>query len=524
VSAQGQVRPGPGESRDVVVVGGGVGGLCAAAELGRAGLSVLLLESEPHLGGTASVYRRGGYAFPMGPLGFSSPRYARARLARLGVDQGLRFRRVAYHVRAYGVETPLSLPSSRLVAELAQRFPADKRGSDSFFTRMDGLAEALRSPSQPENAAFLEVAQRIPSAEYLALTVADPRLQRILGSMGTAPPSLGLPLLAAMWRLVSEVGIWYPVGGMSAFCERLGAAARDAGVEVRLRSGVAGIRVARGRVRGVELADGTMIDTGAVVSDADYKTTVLRLLDEREIPSEWRAAVTAARQTASNLQVALGLDAQRCDLSAFADAGRLIYRNADVCVGEEGGVDWAAPGPLDPAFLARQELEVALWSREDLDLAPPGGAVLIIRTAADHAHFARYRPAPRKRVPEYAVLKRRLADALLEEVERLVPGLRDAVSVVDVATPLTFEERGGRAEGAVAGWSWARSEGGDWRPRELVRTPVEGLYLAGYQALSALFRGGVATALESGRRAARAVLAGAPPEARPPVPGMRETT
>ena len=201
---------------------------------------------------------------------------------------------------------------------------------------------------------------------------------------------------------MSDVGIWYPVGGMGGFWERLGAAARAAGVGAAPAHAVAAIRVVRGRVRGVELEDGTVVDAVAIVSDADYKTTVLRLLDSREIPVEWRAAATAARQTASNLQVALGLDASRCDLSAFDQGGRIIYRSPRVEIGEEGGVDWAAPGPVDPALLARQELEVALWSRDDASLAPPGGAVLVIRTKADHAHFARYRPAPRRRVPEYA--------------------------------------------------------------------------------------------------------------------------
>jgi len=46
----------------------------------------------------------------------------------------------------------------------------------------------------------------------------------------------------------------------------------------------------------------------------------------------------------------------------------------------------------------------------------------------------------------------------------------------------------------------------DNQPRELIRTPIRGLYMAGYQAFSALFMGGVPTAIETGRRAARAVI------------------
>ena len=80
-----------------------------------------------------------------------------------------------------------------------------------------------------------------------------------------------------------------------------------------------------------------------------------------------------------------------------------------------------------------------------------------------------------------------------------------------MATPLTFEDQGGRSEGAVAGWSWDFGDLPDDRPREIVRTPIGGLYMAGYQALSGLFLGGVPTAVETGLRAAEAVLAGTAP-------------
>ena len=443
-------------------MGGGVGGLCAAAELGRAGLSVLRARrrAAPRRHGIRAT-GEAGFTFPTGPLGFSSPRYVRRRSRDSAGRRRtpLQTRRVPRAgLRRRGAAVAAATAARRRARPALSRGRARHRGV--LRAAWASSAQALRSPGSPRSAALLEEAQRVPAAEYLAGTVGDRRLQRILGSMGTEPPSLGLPLLAAMWRLMSEVGIWYPAGGMGAFCERLGTAARDAGVEVRLRTRVAAIRVARGRARGVELEDGTVVDAEAVVSDADYKTTVLRLLDAREIPGEWRAAVAAARQTASNLQVALGLDASRCDLSAFDDGAAgsstaaLGWRSARRA-GSTGPRPAQSTPPSSPARSSRSRSGAATTRH----LAPPGGAVLVIRTKADHAHFARYRPAPRKRVPEYAAYKRRLGEALVEEVERLVPGLTDAVRVVDVATPLTFEERGGRAEGAVAGWSWARIGG-----------------------------------------------------------------
>jgi phytoene dehydrogenase-like protein len=90
---------------------------------------------------------------------------------------------------------------------------------------------------------------------------------------------------------------------------------------------------------------------------------------------------------------------------------------------------------------------------------------------------------------------------------------------MDVATPLTFEERGGRSQGAVAGWSWDYEDNPSYRPVELVQTPIHGLYMAGYQAYSALFMGGVPMAMASGSRAAEALLQGAGPSHEVRIPG-----
>jgi phytoene dehydrogenase-like protein len=93
--------------------------------------------------------------------------------------------------------------------------------------------------------------------------------------------------------------------------------------------------------------------------------------------------------------------------------------------------------------------------------------------------------------------------------------------VTDVATPLTFEDQGGRSGGAVAGWSWDYEDFRDEKPKELILTPIKGLYMAGYQAFSALFMGGVPTAMESGKRAAKAVLQGASPTEQIQIPALR---
>jgi phytoene dehydrogenase-like protein len=501
------------EAWDAIVIGAGLGGLTAAAYLVKAGLRVLVLDRNPHIGGTAYVYHRKGFVFPMGPLGFSHLDLVQNTLKDLGVGEDLRFTRVHYQIRAFGLDLVLSLPFTDLVKEFSKFFPADAGAVEQFFKHMDDWI----SKSKPDQG------HDISASDYLHNLIKDRRLRRILGSIGTREPYSGLPLLAAMWNLMGHEGIWFPDEGMQAFSERFARAAignKEKRSEIRLNQEVAKIRVDQGKASGVVLMDGVQISSSSVISNADYKTAFLKLLDPKTIPPDWHEAVSSARQTDSVFQVCLGVDTSKADLSAFRKASRLIYRRHGENNQERESLNWNVQ-EIDPGALASQELEVSLWGRDWEMVFPGGRASLVIRAEADYNHFAKYRLGWRQRSPNYQEYKRRLAHALIREIAHLVPGLEKAIVVMDVATPLTFEDQGGRSGGAVAGWSWDYENFRDDQPKELIGTPIKGLYMAGYQAFSALFMGGIPTAIESGKRAARAVLQGMGPLQEILIPGVK---
>jgi phytoene dehydrogenase-like protein len=508
---------------DVIIVGAGIGGLTAAATLVKAGLRVLVLDRNPHPGGTAYVYQRKEFTFPMGPLGFGTPSTVKDTLSNL--DGGdLKFSKIQYRIKAFDLDISLSLSFPRMIEELTRLFPTEAKATTQFFKNVEEIVSAIQFPDIDPNHSILEKAMRKSASEYLSGLVKDWRLQRVLGSIGTQEPYSSLPLLAAMWNLMSNEGIWYPMGGMRLLCDRIIQAVsghrgnNDGFGEIKLGIEVEKIRVEKGKVLGVALMDGAKIDSAAVISNADYKNTFLKLIESKVVPDEWYRAVVKAKQTSSNLQICLGADANRVDLSSFNEADRMIYRRSQGTSSEE--LDWSTD-EMNPEALARQELEVSLLSKKDRMLGPKGTEIIVIRTEAEHSHFSRFRPTWRKRVPEYQDYKMRLGRALIHEVENLIPGLEKSILVMDMATPLTFEEQGGRSGGAVAGWSWNYEDHPDYRVRELVRTPIQGLYMAGYQAFSALFMGGVPTAMESGKRAAQAVLQGAGPVERIMIPVTR---
>jgi len=106
-------------SFDVIVIGAGLGGLGCAARLAGAGLRVLVLEKNNHIGGTSYVFRRDGFTFPMGPLSFGFPDRVRRFFVAAGVETEISFRRNHFQLISPGLDIIYSAPLESVRRELA---------------------------------------------------------------------------------------------------------------------------------------------------------------------------------------------------------------------------------------------------------------------------------------------------------------------------------------------------------------------------------------------------------------------
>ncbi len=503
---------------DAVVVGAGIGGLMAAAKLSGRGKRVLVLEKKLLPGGTAYVFRRGGYMFPMGPLSFSYPNRVQGFLDEAGLTDKIAFRRNGFELRTPHLDLMMSQSLPDLQSELSRQFPAEVPGLAEFFSRLRAAVAVARGmdlwrpefipgrfknpvprAETPEESARLAEARRlslVPAAAELDRLIARVPLKNLLGSLGTSPPEMSMLTLASMWNVMAEEGIWFPVCGVHGIADLLWCRIAETGGEVRLAESVHKIVVRNGRAAGVILENGQTIESRWVISNADFKTTFLGLLDAKDIPGADLGFIREAGYTGSELGVYLGLRPDEVDLSAIR-AEHLFYRRT---------IRGVACG--DPEDFDDHEIEICLWSRKAPDQVPSGRASLVLRVGIPYGHFACWRLGDKVRKKGYREYKTRLAEKLIRTVETILPGLSSAVEIMETATPLTYRDWGGRYEGSIAGWSWSAAEAGRLPGRLLVRTPVPGLLAAGIYAASDLFLGGVPTALYTGSLAADYVLAG----------------
>jgi prolycopene isomerase len=502
---------------DVVVIGAGLGGLMAAAKLARHGMTVAVLEKKSLPGGTSYIFRRGGYAFPMGPLSFSFPGRVQDFLAEAGVREAVAFRRNGFEFRTPGLDLMISKPLEDLEPDLAAAFPTEASGLAEFFRRLKEAIAVCKGldlwhpdfdsrrgrknhcpPSGPETEARLAEVRRLsetPAARILDRLVGNVPLKNFLGSMGTRQPEMSMLNLALMWNIMAEEGIWFPACGVHGIADILRRKVTDFRGEVLLSEPVRRITIRNGRAAGVVTAGGRAIESRWVISNADYKTTFLELLDPADIPGVDLGPVRAVPYTESEFCVYLGVVPERANLSGI-HAEHLFF-SKDL---PNGGTD-------DPEDFDKREIELCFWSRKAPDQTPAARASLVLKAGFPYEHFADWRTGEKQRKEGYKEYKTRLAGRLIRTAESVRPGLSGAVEVMETATPLTYRDWGNRHRGSIAGWTWGPGVSGALPGKILVRTPVPGLFAAGAYAATELFLGGVPTALYTGNLAADDILA-----------------
>lgn len=434
------------DARKIVIIGGGIAGLCAGVYARKCGYQVEILEMHDTAGGLATSWHRGGYTFEncLHWLLGSSPNgtmYSRwQEVFDIGKLKFVDKEEYARIENAHGESLPVYANVDRMEAEFLKRAPRDAAEIRHFASSVRRLAKfPMPDFAAPWPKSWLAALRTVPdlpllhqlsrvTIEQYGMRFQDP----LLRSFFTGGELAGLSALPLVFSLawMSEHDAGYAIGGSQAVIRPIVDNFLNLGGRLRLGTKVEKILVERDAAVGVRLANGETVAADWVISAADGHATTYDLLDGAYTDEAIDKVYNTLETFPSYLQVSVGVAR---DLSAQPG---YVTRLLD------------APLIIDPGTKLSQ---VSFrFFHFDPTFAPLGKTAVTCFLPTRNFEFWVHR---QQRDPDqYEESKRRVAEAVIDILESMVPGIRRAIEVRDVSTPATVIRYTGNWKGSMEGW------------------------------------------------------------------------
>ncbi|MBE9050645.1 FAD-dependent oxidoreductase [Nostocales cyanobacterium LEGE 11386] len=462
---------------DVIVIGSGIGGLCAAGLLARYGKRVIVCESHTIPGGAAHSFRRRGFEFDSGPSFYCGLTAAQSLNP---VKQVLDVLGESLQVIPYDPLGHYHFPEAIFAVysntekyrhEVHKITPQGAEELQQFEDRLLGLYEVMKGiPTLALRAdwqVMLMLMKRyfpylVKMLPYLALvqasvgdvmdtTVKDAWVRRLIDLecfllSGLKAHGTIAPEVAFMLGERSCTGVEYPVGGSGALVKALVRGLERWGGKLRLGCHVEQILVESGKAVGVRLQTGEIIPAPIVISNASIWDTYNHLLRPEDLPASYRKAALDTPAVESFMHLHLGIRA----------TGLENLTGHHVVV-HDSSQDITVPG---------NTCMISIPSVWDATLAPEEHHVVHAYTLETFAGW--------ERNDEYEEKKQEKAQSLYRALEKVIPDIRERVELELIGTPLTHAHYLRRYQGT---YGPAIAAGKGMFPS--TQTPIKGLYRVG---------------------------------------------
>ena len=436
----------PSESRKILIIGGGIAGLCAAVYARQCGYQAEVLEMNDMPGGLAMSWRRGAYTFETclhWLLGSRPGAEFHNYWQELFDISELRF---VDHDEMARIETEngdsLSVPTdpARLEATLLDRSPADAKAIRTFVAdvrRLAGFHMFLSGQGWATSAAVLlrdlpifPTLARLSkvTCEHYGARFQDPLLRAFFGRGELAQLSAVALIFSLAWMADRNAG--YAIGGSQAIIRLIEKRLKDLGGAIRFGARVERILVEDGATVGVQLADGETLRGHWVISAADGHATLNEMLGGAFTSPKLKAAYEKNPIFPSYCQVSLGVGIDLGYMPHF------LTRILD------------SPLRVDPETTLEQ-LSFRFF-HFDPTFAPPGKtAVTCFLPTHNYPYWDNLR---KNDLLAYRAEKQRVYEAVIDVLQRRILGLRPTIETVDVSTPATVLRFTGNWKGSMEGW------------------------------------------------------------------------
>ncbi|MCE1195753.1 NAD(P)/FAD-dependent oxidoreductase [bacterium] len=548
-------------TKTIIVAGGGMAGLTAAAYLCRAGANVTLFEKEAKVGGLVNSFERGGYVWDGGIRAIENSGIVAPMLKQLGIEVEFLPSQVSV---GFGSELT-RLGSRQSLADyrelLCRIFPANRADIEAIVAEIAKVMDYLDVLYGIDNPLFLDT---MTDPGYVFRTLLPwlfkyirtmPKVAKLHGPVDeylerfTSNRALvdllaqhffrKTPTYFALSYFTLYLDYRYPKGGTGSLSAALERYILEKGGTIRTGLSIAKI-IPRDRIAGAHGKGGAGGDSGGRVVDSSgaghsydglvwaadqkalYRSLDLSALGDDDATARVRAkaADIAGKRGGDSiftLCLAVGLEpswfAERASPHLFYTPSLEGLHAMDIAGleawGRQTGLEGAGKEEifaLAMRYLDLTTFEISFPVLRDPSMAPAGktGAIVsslmdydVVRRIADEGWYEEFKEAASRQI--IGILN-----------GSVFPGLAAAVEDRFVSTPLSIERYTGNADGAITGWAFTN----DGMPAvhdlpkvaRSVQTPIPGVWQAGQWTFSP---SGLPISSLTGKLAADAILAAA---------------
>ena len=475
---------------DAIIIGSGLGGLSCAAAFARQGFKPLVIEQHSKVGGYATTFMRpGGFVFDVS-----------LHSTTVGERNGIHnlipgfpeIEEVEFepHPNLYRLILPdydIRVPQKNITAyinKLIELFPEEKTGIEGIFEDMKGITNDIGKYSA--SGGKVDMSTFANDFPYLVkgfnrtwgnlvdARITNPKLKAIVSSLwgyyGLPPSKLSPYYYAMPTYSYLHSGGYYPRGRSQKISDAFEKFIEEHNGKVMISSRVEKILTKENKAYGVVTEDGKEYTAKAVISNANTFDTFNKMLDDKSVLKDYLTRMETLSVSLSCFQVFLGLNKDLVKETGITDTE--IFYNT----GYDADADYES---MKKADVENGGYGMMLYDNVYKGYSPERKNTLNILALQGFDHWEKYKVDYFKgNKEEYNKEKERMADILIDKVEKTVlPGLRNAIEVKEIGTPLTNIRYTSNYRGAIYGFDQTLDNSGNTRLGH--STPVKNLYLSG---------------------------------------------
>jgi all-trans-retinol 13,14-reductase len=428
---------------DVIIIGGGLGGLTAGAKLAKEGKQLLLLEQHDRPGGCATTFTRKEFTMEVGlhEMDGLHPTDGKTKIFNeLGLFEGVEYLPVPEFYRFVNGRTDLVMPHDReaAITLLKTHFPGEEQGIDKYFERL-------------MNARRINILERdkpdISIGEYLDTIFTSEEIKLVLlGNLGyfhDDPYTLSLRYFSIAESAYFNGRANFIRGGSQQLSDKLVSVIREHGGKVLLNHRVTSIEVTDNRLTSVTFSNTLPGDHSPVKAAAKEFVANAALPQIAEMMSDGAGSgildeIAEHPFGASLLTVYYGFS------TSLKTLGHSHYSTFVFGGSVKTQKDIHANNRSD---FSKRGFTFVDYSQVDSRLAPEGksvGAICCIDYLHDWENLSR---------KAYLEKKRQVAEVMTDRLEKLIPGVRNHIAHIEVGTSKTVQRYTLNPGGAVYGFA-----------------------------------------------------------------------